>query len=197
MKAKAGPGHPDTLAATNNLAVACQLAGRFDRSVPLFEEVLRLCELKLGPDHPNTLRTMANLGDYNYANRLPEGIGRMEEALARGRKRFGQVPAQIATLPAELADAYSRNGQFAKAEQICRESMDQARKQFGPADPCTAGAMATLGLILVRQQKWAEAEPVLRDCLKIREEKQPDEWYVQYPQPARRQPVRPEEARRG
>ncbi len=38
--------------------------------------------------------------------------------------------------------------------------------------------MATLGLMLVKQERWAEAEPVLRDCLKIREAKQPDEWYT-------------------
>jgi hypothetical protein len=33
-----------------------------------------------------------------------------------------------------------------------------------------------LGLSLIQQGKWAEAEPVLRDSLAIREKVQPDEW---------------------
>jgi hypothetical protein len=36
--------------------------------------------------------------------------------------------------------------------------------------------MAGLGLSLVRRGQWAEAEPVLRECLGSREKSQPDEW---------------------
>ncbi len=36
--------------------------------------------------------------------------------------------------------------------------------------------MAVRGLSLIRQSKWTEAEPVLRECLAIREKAQPDEW---------------------
>ena len=51
-----------------------------------------------------------------------------------------------------------------------------ARQQFGPADPRTAGFLAPLGQNLILQGKWTEAEPVLRDCLAIREKSQPDDW---------------------
>jgi hypothetical protein len=36
--------------------------------------------------------------------------------------------------------------------------------------------MAQLGRSLLLQDKWAEAEPVLRKCLAIREKAQPDDW---------------------
>ena len=36
--------------------------------------------------------------------------------------------------------------------------------------------MAQLGLNLIQQRKWAEAETVLRECLAIREKAQPDDW---------------------
>ena len=36
--------------------------------------------------------------------------------------------------------------------------------------------MAPFGLSLIQQGKWTEAEPVLRECLAIREKSQPDEW---------------------
>src|SRR5262249_53297983 len=39
-----------------------------------------------------------------------------------------------------------------------------------------AGQLAQRGLGLLQQQKWAEAEPLLRQCLAIREKMQPDAW---------------------
>ena len=33
-----------------------------------------------------------------------------------------------------------------------------------------------LGLNLLKQKKWVDAEPILRECLAIREKKQPDDW---------------------
>ncbi len=39
-----------------------------------------------------------------------------------------------------------------------------------------AGALAPLALALLNQEKWTEAESTLRECLTIREAKQPDDW---------------------
>ena len=36
--------------------------------------------------------------------------------------------------------------------------------------------LASLGLNLLKQQKYAEAEPLLRECLTIREQNEPDDW---------------------
>jgi hypothetical protein len=36
--------------------------------------------------------------------------------------------------------------------------------------------MAQLGQNLIQQSRWADAEPVLRECLAIREKVQPDDW---------------------
>ncbi|HKI17196.1 MAG TPA: tetratricopeptide repeat protein, partial [Isosphaeraceae bacterium] len=176
LKAHLGPDHPDTLTSRNNLAGAYWKAGRFDRSVPMLEDVLKLTTLKLGPDHPDTLRTQANLGvNYRDAGQPTEGARLMEEALERARAR-PDVLAKLAWVPSELAAVYVAAGQFAKSETILRESLEQARKQFGPKDPRTASAMDDLGFNRLAQRKWAEAETLLRESLAIREKAQPDEW---------------------
>ena len=36
--------------------------------------------------------------------------------------------------------------------------------------------LAQIGLGLLQQKKWTEAEPLLRECLAIREKTQPDVW---------------------
>jgi hypothetical protein len=39
-----------------------------------------------------------------------------------------------------------------------------------------AGKLALMGLVLLQQKKWAEAEPLLRPCLAIRAKMQPNAW---------------------
>ena len=36
--------------------------------------------------------------------------------------------------------------------------------------------MARLGMSLIQQGKWPAAEPVLRECLAVRDQIQPDDW---------------------
>jgi hypothetical protein len=75
-----------------------------------------------------------------------------------------------------LVETYEQDRQFAKAEPFHREDLQRARRQFGAADPRTAGPLAVLGLNLLRQRKYADAEPLLRDCLALREKAGPDAW---------------------
>jgi tetratricopeptide (TPR) repeat protein len=72
----------------------------------------------------------------------------------------------LATLPADERRAW----------EAFWKDVDALLKRFGAVDPETAGIMAVRGLSLIQQGKWAEAEPVLRECLAIREKVQPDEW---------------------
>jgi tetratricopeptide (TPR) repeat protein len=172
-----GPDHPNTLTTMNQLGVAYWSAKQLDRSIAVFEDLLRLRKAKLGPDHPDTLRTLANLAvNYRDAGRLEEAIPLFEEALDRASKLPGGFPATLAPFRAELAATYDAAGQFAKAEPLHRSFLAQAQKQFGASDLRTSPFQAQLGLNLLHQKKYAEAEALLRDCLKVREQKQPDAW---------------------
>jgi tetratricopeptide (TPR) repeat protein len=174
---KLGPDHPHTLTTLDELAMAYWSAKQLDRSVPLFEEILKRYRAKLGPDHPDTLRTQVNLGvNYRDAGRIDEALPLLEDALARARKRPRPFPAQLAWVSVALAQTYDKAKIFVKAESLFRESLADARKWFGADDPRTAAFLAQLCMNLMTQQKWAEAEPVLRDCLAIRQKKQPDAW---------------------
>src|SRR5262249_31154385 len=55
-----------------------------------------------------------------------------------------------------------------------REQLANARKSFGGEDPRTAANMTVLGLSLLKQHKWSEAEPILRECLTLLEKTLPD-----------------------
>jgi tetratricopeptide (TPR) repeat protein len=175
--AQLGADHPSTLATKSELAVLYWRMKKLDLSIPLLEEVLEQRRKKQGAEHPQTLLALANLGvNYRDAGRVDDGIRCLEEALAALRQFPGPLPAYLTWVPGTLAQTYDRAKQYTKSELLYREFLQQGRKQFGHDDPRTAGLMAQLGLNLLAQKKYAEAEPVLRECLAVRAKKQPDDW---------------------
>jgi hypothetical protein len=50
------------------------------------------------------------------------------------------------------------------------------QQKSGGDSPAYAGALATLGLNLMHQKEWTDAEPLLRESLAILEKKEPDVW---------------------
>jgi tetratricopeptide (TPR) repeat protein len=63
-----------------------------------------------------------------------------------------------------------------KAVALLEEALEKRKATLGPDHPDTLGTMASLGLVLLQQKKWADAEPVLRDCLARRQKAIPDAW---------------------
>jgi tetratricopeptide (TPR) repeat protein len=150
---------------------------KLERSVPLFEEVLKRRQAKLGLDHPSTLITMAKLGvNYRDTGRLPEGIALLEHAWSMARKRPGPPANGLEWIRNALAETYDQAGQFANSEPLYREALEAARKRHGEAPLPAVSIMASLGLHLLKRHRYAEAEPPLRECLKFREQNEPDDW---------------------
>jgi tetratricopeptide (TPR) repeat protein len=170
--AKLGPDHSDTLATLNNLAGAYWRTKQLDKSVPLFEDVLKRQEAKLGRQHSITQTTVANLGvNYKDAGRLKEAIPLLEEAY-QSAKRF----PSLRWVANQLIDAYTKAGETAKLADLLQEQLAEARKALPKDSPQLAGMLAHFGLSLLQQKNWTEAEPLLRECLAIREKAQPDVW---------------------
>jgi tetratricopeptide (TPR) repeat protein len=102
-KSKMGVDHPNTLEVMNVLGVTYWQARRFDRSIPLFEELVKLQTTKLGKDHVDALNNMANLGvNYRDAGRVQEGLTLLEAAFERALK-LKPFPPSLAWVGTELA----------------------------------------------------------------------------------------------
>ena len=56
------------------------------------------------------------------------------------------------------------------------EQLPQARRTLPQNSPQLTGSLAQTGVVLLIQKRWTEAEPLLRECLAIREKTQPDIW---------------------
>jgi serine/threonine protein kinase/tetratricopeptide (TPR) repeat protein len=176
-RAKLGPDHVDTIRCMNNLAGCYQATGRLREAIPLYEQTLSLNRAKLGPEHPTTITSLNNLaGGYDVAGQLDKALPLYEEALRLRRAKLGPEHPQTLNSLNNLALSYLDAGDNARAEPLFLQLLDLQRKKFGPEHPAVAATLASVGLNLLRQKKFGDAEVHLRPCLAIRIKAQPDVW---------------------
>jgi serine/threonine protein kinase len=173
---KLGADHPDTLTSMHHLASAYQDARELDLAIPLYEESLKLRRIKLGSDHPDTLLSMNDLASAYGAARKPDLALPLLEEIAAGmeRKRFQDRNAGLAV--GNVVACHEQLKQYHEAEAWRRKWLAVVKDRAGADSLLFANELAPLGLNLFWQNKWSDAEVVLRDCLAIREKKQPDLW---------------------
>jgi tetratricopeptide (TPR) repeat protein len=112
---------------------------------------------------------------YQLLDRLPESLPLLEEmGQAIETRKFQDFFAPVGI--SNLIGTYERLGQFSPAESWHRKWLAVIRDKQGPASKEYAGGLAALSLNLIRQKNWTDAEPLLREALKIRQETEPDAW---------------------
>jgi tetratricopeptide (TPR) repeat protein/tRNA A-37 threonylcarbamoyl transferase component Bud32 len=176
-EAKFGPDHPETLASRNNLATAYEKAGRIADAIRLNEIALKQTEAALGPNHPTTLSSRNNLAwAYLTAGRAAEAVELNKVVLEGLEKQLGQGHPNTLITRINLAMSLEAAGRPVEAERPHREVLARQRQIEKPDSPVLAGSLGALGANLLTQARWSEAEPLLRECLAIRESVIPDVW---------------------
>jgi tetratricopeptide (TPR) repeat protein len=172
-----GADHPHTLTSKNNLAGLYRDQGKYDRAEPLYQEVLAASSTKLGADHPNTLTIKNNLALLYKAQGKYDRAEPLLRAVVDGvRKNPGLAHPTTQAFIHNLVNCYETMGQPAQGEPLLRELADFEKQKAGADSLEYADLLGPLCLNLLRQQKFTDAEPLLRDCLAIRGKKRPDEW---------------------
>ncbi len=171
-------GHPDVATAMDSLGVVHWRQGRLDRSIPLFESALQMRTAALGRLHPETLSTIANLGvNYLDAGRVAEAVELLQEASAGAKHE-----PSLAWVAPRLLEAYAATADPANPASLTRfltlalDHLARARANLPPDSPDLAGQLAWVSTVLLRARAWDAAEPLLRECLAIRDKTQPDSW---------------------
>jgi eukaryotic-like serine/threonine-protein kinase len=172
-----GPDHPLTISRMGNLAESYRETGRFEQSVPLFEEANAMAKTRLGPDHPDSLIREADLASvYDDLGKLDQAHRLYQDVFARSKATLGRDHPKTLNAMTDLADSYLALGQSERALELAREVRERRRPKDGRPSLDYAYALATLGKMLVVCKAYAEAEPLLRDALAIREVMLPNDW---------------------
>jgi tetratricopeptide (TPR) repeat protein len=175
-KARLGSDHSYTLMSIHDLVVAYHFAGRHQEAIALLEATMEKARTTLGFDDELTISTMLKLAwSYKHLGRLPEAILLLEQLLEKLKAKFGSDYVLFRGMP-DLVDVFQDVGMLDQAERILRDLLQRERKEYGPKPDMISPTLGMLGHNLLRQQQYVAAEPILRECLAIREQKLPDHW---------------------
>ncbi len=159
------------------LARAYQEFYRFHDARPLATAVAATYRNKYGPDHLLTLGAVGELasievesGQFDVAEKLFSSLIPQIKSVhgANHPSLFGALGNQ--------GVLYERTKQFDKAAAVHRDRIGVCGKAFGANSTYAAVAELDLAFVLAQQDKWAEAEPIVRHSLKVFEKLTPDDW---------------------
>jgi serine/threonine protein kinase len=155
--AKFGPNHTNTIARLYPLARAYELAKRPQDAIPLYETELKFRETN-APDDDQTLFARNHLARvYRDARRLADAATVDEGTLQSWKFSSDSDTNRLAVL-SHLASIYELQGEFVKAENDLREGINLDKP---PYDYHHFNAELAVGRLLLKQNKFADAEPLL------------------------------------
>jgi tetratricopeptide (TPR) repeat protein len=175
------PGKKDALVTRSlaQLGVIVQDQGRLAEAEGLFRESLAVRRRLVGNEHPTVAQAFNTLsGVLTLEGKMAEA----EKANRQALKVFGW-PFREGD-PSDDGSLYSRGnvffeqGNLTEAEACFRQALAIRRKRSGGQD--MEVALSSLATTLRRQQRFAEAEPLYRECLASRETNCPNAWYTHY-----------------
>jgi len=165
-----GDDHPDTLAATNNLAGAYQAAGNLTGAITLLEEAHLDMRQILGPDHPDTLTTTNNLAlAYQAAGNLTRAIPLYVQTHADRRRILGDDHPDTLQSAVSLAWAYQAAGGLTRAIQLYEQTLTDRRRILGDDHPDTLTSANNLALAYQAAEDLARAIPLFEQTLADRQ----------------------------
>jgi serine/threonine protein kinase/tetratricopeptide (TPR) repeat protein len=181
QRERVGGGHRDVAVALNSLAMDLQEQGKLPEAEKALRAALLIFRAAASRQPPQELINLAivlhHLADvlreekaFAEARSLAEesvGMYRRHPEMSRAEKQHA-----LEVLAALLMDL----GDNGASEAVFQELLKEARARLPADDPRLASAIAQLAFALLAAGKYAEAEPLARECLTIREAKAPGDW---------------------
>jgi CHAT domain-containing protein/Tfp pilus assembly protein PilF len=92
-----------------------------------------------------------------------------EKLLALTRKARGDEDLQTMRAISTLGLLYDYDGEYAKAEPLCKEALEICQKVLGPEHPDTAKSLNNLAVLYQHMGEYVKAEPLCIEALQIRQ----------------------------
>lgn len=153
---------------------------KLPEAVTSLAEALALRE-KHAPNSWETFNTKSLLGTAFFEQKqLSEAEPHMLAGYLGMKKRQDMIPPHNKTVVTQseerLIQLYIAVGKKTEAVELLQEQLADSRKTLPKESSQLAGRIAPLGLALLELKEYVKAEALLRECLAIREKKEPNDW---------------------
>jgi serine/threonine protein kinase/tetratricopeptide (TPR) repeat protein len=165
------------------------------RAGEILQEFVAAARKEAGADEPKLVMFLMVLGSYMQnigmdaftepllrecleirTRRLPDDV--LETLTRANQRQRGLDHSQTTFFLASWLKALEQDNQSQRAGEVLREYLAAVRKEAGADETRLAGFQAILGKSFLFIGMAAAAEPLLRECLAIREKKIPDYWHT-------------------
>jgi serine/threonine protein kinase len=164
-----GPSDRATLGTMHKLAMNYGQVDRFAESIALHEQLLESLQSINGPEHESTTWPMMTLSrTCQRSGRLDRAEQLLREVLKHIAKREPENNwrACKGRVKGWLALILLLGGRYDEAEPLAREAVAVTQKEQ-PNDPGRSYYLSILGAVLLGQQRYAEAEPLLLNSYEV------------------------------
>jgi serine/threonine protein kinase/tetratricopeptide (TPR) repeat protein len=156
-----GLDHIDTLTTMDALAGAYLEANQTGKAINLFEDTLARRRARLGPDHADALKSADHLQRaYRQSNRPADAVPLLEQVLKVRQAKLGLDHRDTLQTIDDLAGSSMALGDMSRAEVLWLQAL-AIRERKSPDDWDTFNSRSVLGACLLRQKRFADAEPLL------------------------------------
>jgi tetratricopeptide (TPR) repeat protein len=167
-----GSNHLDVVISLNNLAEDLRQLGQPAEAEPLFRRAVEILQTLQG-DYPGVMAAVKNnLGRVlREQERLSEAEALQREVLGFRRTQFGREHPSVATSLNDLALVLHDQGRHAEAERTYQEALGL---QIEPT--ARAAILENLARALVAAGRPGDAQPLVEQCIVIRDERLTNHW---------------------
>jgi eukaryotic-like serine/threonine-protein kinase len=154
-----GKDHPKTAINLTMLGRALLFENKFDDASATLQQALAIQEKVYGPVHPAVAETLNELGSVaSMRDDMDQAIVIFTRVADIYRSVYGDHHYLVAIALANIASQYMDKKEFARAEPLFRDVLRRLKESL-PPDNVNAGiAHIKLGRVLLRQNRYAEAE---------------------------------------
>ena len=151
----------------NNLAAIHWSEGEHEDAARLYEQVIAMREVALGPEHPEVAGALQNLGAARRALGAYEQARTLyERALSIYEQTLGPRHPQVATALSNLGNVQSQADQQQEARASYERALSIQREVLGPDHPKTATTLINLSNAYSVGEA-AQKEALIREALAI------------------------------
>jgi Tfp pilus assembly protein PilF len=161
-----GRQHPDTLDSINNLAQSLWRQGKNTEAESLYQESLKWRLALFGENHPRTISSLIGCSVVAAALRKDAEAKRLlERALRISLNILGDSSTETLGIHLNIANLFSKNGSYKKAEQHYKIAERGFNKLYGIEHPLAISCQSGYAGLLVRQKKYKSAQEVFEKVL--------------------------------
>ena len=162
--------HPETAIRLNNLGLLLEAKGEYKKAESFLRDALSITEDSLGADHPDTGNRLNNLASVVHSlGRREEATSLFYRALAIFRGALDRDHPTLIACADNICFMHEENSEDDKAEVIYRAVLKSSGANSKSKNKNIATIRLSLGNLLRRNRRYAEAEKELLQAVSIGE----------------------------